>query len=289
MIVGDSNQCSLCKAIISGDPSMLEAVPVGDTVVFFPAEPAVLGRCLVASKRHVETLADLNIREVQQMISVAYDVAKILTDCLHSEGVSIVQSSGPSLEQDIPHVHFHVIPWQNHNPIGEFPPSELICSKEEMDEVLVTVRRRIVLSSWTVSPEDRRQHLIFLQEVISRMSQSSAMVKGWLLPAVTAVYGYSLTKNSLPVALLGIFITIIFMIVDLGYLSAERRYRLLYARVADGDPSIAPYSLNYAVLDPKEKYRFSDRLNLLRSWFVWPLYTSLILVGIFVVVTVIVS
>ena len=46
-----------------------------------------------------------------------------------------------------------------------------------------------------VSPEDRRQHLSFIQAVVTRMSQASSSSKTWPLPIVKLTYGYAITKT----------------------------------------------------------------------------------------------
>jgi hypothetical protein len=92
-------------------------------------------------------------------------------------------------------------------------------------------------------PEDRRKHLEFIQAIIARMSAASANVKGWLLPVVTAAYGYALTKHSPSVAILGMAASAMFAFIDAHYLDEERKYRQLYNAVADGKQQIPPFSL----------------------------------------------
>ena len=56
-------------------------------------------------------------------------------------------------------------------------------------------------------PEDRRKHLDFIQSVVTRMSAASSNAKAWLLPVVTAAYGYALTQRADSVALLAVSYT----------------------------------------------------------------------------------
>ena len=87
-------------------------------------------------------------------------------------------------------------------------------------------------------PEDRRKHLEFIQAIIARMSAASASAKGWLLPVVTAAYGYALTKDSWPVALLGLGASVMFAFIDAHYLDEEKKYRRLYNAVAESSRSL---------------------------------------------------
>lgn len=111
-------------------------------------------------------------------------------------------------------------------------------------------------SVYGYGPEDRRKHLEFIQAIIARMSAASANAKGWLLPVVTATYGYALTKDSWPVALLGLGASAIFAFIDAHYLDEEKKYRRLYNAVAGGEQQIPPFSLDPSQADrplPKQQ------------------------------------
>lgn len=119
--------------------------------------------------------------------------------------------------------------------------------------------------------EDRRRHLDYLQAVITRMSSASSATKGWLLPVVTATYGYALTAGEAGVALLGIAAVAIFSLMDANYLGQERAFRDLYDRVArlkSGEP-VPAFAMNPAWAAPAEDDESgaeSRRRFLVRSW-----------------------
>lgn len=92
------------------------------------------------------------------------------------------------------------------------------------------------------SPEERRQHLDFIQSAISRMSSGSAVSKGWALTIAIAAYGYAGTKPSALVALLGMFAVLLFASVDSRYLREEKKYRLLFDAAREG--RVAVYEMN---------------------------------------------
>lgn len=52
---------------------------------------------------------------------------------------------------------------------------------------------------------DVLQHLQFIQSLINRLDSSSATLKGWLIPVVTASYGFAYVNHNLLVLLLGMF------------------------------------------------------------------------------------
>jgi len=99
----------------------------------------------------------------------------------------------------------------------------------------------------TVSPmctdlEDRRKHLEMVQAVVSRMAAASSTAKGWLLPVVTATYGYALVQHTAGVAALGLAAVAIFAVLDAQYLRQERAYRVLFRAVAEN--RVSGYDLN---------------------------------------------
>jgi histidine triad (HIT) family protein len=143
------------------------------------------------------------------------------------------------------------------------------------------------------SDEDRRKHLDFIQAIVTRMSAASSSAKGWLLPVVTATYGFALTQYSRAVTLLGLAAVALFMLLDANYLRQERAYRRLYDTVAKGTREVPPFSLDPSDADDPIPASVGWRKRLrkligrwLPSWRVWsswsilPFYGALLLIGV---------
>lgn len=80
--------------------------------------------------------------------------------------------------------------------------------------------------------DDRRQHLAFIQDVITRMNSNSFSLKGLMITIVAALGAFFVNDYDegtavvyLAVALL---LVLIFWFLDAYYLKMERQYRLLY-------------------------------------------------------------
>jgi len=93
------------------------------------------------------------------------------------------------------------------------------------------------------SREDLHKHLDFIQTIVTRMSAASTSTKSWLLPVVTATYGYGMTQNAWSVIALGLGAVLLFMFLDAHYLDREKAYRALYDAVAR-KKGIPLFSLN---------------------------------------------
>ena len=71
--------------------------------------------------------------------------------------------------------------------------------------------------------EDLHKHLDFIQAVVTRMSAASTSTKSWLLPVVTATYGYGMTQNAWSVIALGLGAVLLFMFLDVTTSTGRRR------------------------------------------------------------------
>ena len=76
--------------------------------------------------------------------------------------------------------------------------------------------------------EDRRQHLEFIQNVITRMNANSFQLKGLTIAIVTALFGIYATTANVIFVFLGIFPTLLFWFLDSYYLLQERKFRGIY-------------------------------------------------------------
>lgn len=85
--------------------------------------------------------------------------------------------------------------------------------------------------------EDVRQHLSFIEGVITRMNSNSFSMKGWMVAIVSALCavcaGSTASSNSKILLYIAIFVILIFWGLDAYYLKKERQYRELYKDVVN--------------------------------------------------------
>lgn len=137
-----------------------------------------------------------------------------------------------------------------------------------------------------MSAEDRRKHLDFIQAAVNRMAAASATTKGWLLPVVTATYGYAVTQGSRYIAFLGMAAVVLFGMLDAHYLRQERCFRRLYDAVAQG-LHIPHFAMDCSQVDSDGRsdkprnllQKWIPPVEVLESWAIGPLYGGLLLVG----------
>jgi histidine triad (HIT) family protein len=68
------------------------------------------GHVLVATRRQVETLVELEEAEAAHLFAVAHRVARAVQAEFNPEGMTLLQTNRPAGWQTVPHVHVHVLP-----------------------------------------------------------------------------------------------------------------------------------------------------------------------------------
>lgn len=121
--------------------------------------------------------------------------------------------------------------------------------------------------------DDVRQHLSFIQGVITRMNSNSFSMKGWMVAIVSAllaVYAANAdADNAFLYFIAAIMADIIFCFLDAFYLKMEKQYRDLYDKVR-GNPLETNFDMDASC--------FSRTLfEALKSKSVWILYFAVFL------------
>lgn len=126
--------------------------------------------------------------------------------------------------------------------------------------------------------DDVRQHLSFIQGVISRMNSNSFSMKGWMVAIVSAlcaVYASNSTLDASYIYIIAALIAdILFCFLDAYYLKMEKEYRKLYNKVLKS-PVETDFNM---MIEDEQKVCFCEAF---KSPSVWILYTVVaILLGI---------
>lgn len=83
-----------------------------------------------------------------------------------------------------------------------------------------------------VYTEDRRQHLAFIQDVITRMNSNIFSLKGLMITIVAALVAFTVNDDNKDTAVfnlsIALLLVLIFWFLDAYYLKMERQYRMLY-------------------------------------------------------------
>jgi histidine triad (HIT) family protein len=114
----DANEsCVFCK-IVAGEIPSSKIFEDAHCLAFLDIGPLAPGHLLIIPKQHAECLWDLDASIVAGMGSQLPRLARAVMDATGAEGCNILQNNGPASGQEVPHVHFHIIPRQTGDGLG---------------------------------------------------------------------------------------------------------------------------------------------------------------------------
>ena len=96
--------------IIAGEIPCAKVHEDQRTFAFMDAGQVNPGHVLVASRRPVETLMELDETEIAALFRTVHRVARAVEVAFQPAGVTILQANKPASWQTVPHVHVHVLP-----------------------------------------------------------------------------------------------------------------------------------------------------------------------------------
>ena len=101
--------CLFCR-IVRGEIPCAKVFEDKNALAFLDINPASKGHTLVIPKKHFETLAEMPDNELKKLAIAVRDIAKAVVRETKTRGFNVVESNGTAAEQEIPHVHFHIVP-----------------------------------------------------------------------------------------------------------------------------------------------------------------------------------
>ena len=92
------------------------------------------------------------------------------------------------------------------------------------------------------------KHLEMIEKIIERMAKNCLQIKGWTITLVTLVSAFAAKDNDKRFLLLSLIPILGFWLLDAFYVQVERRYKILYARVAKMDESEIDFNMNTRII-----------------------------------------
>ncbi len=103
------NNCIFCKIVKGEAPSW--KVWENETVyAFLDINPVSPYHTLVIPKKHFVNIFDISDFELREVISGVREVVKMYEEKLGIKNLQIVNSNGHAGQQDVFHIHFHIVP-----------------------------------------------------------------------------------------------------------------------------------------------------------------------------------
>ena len=140
MTPSSAADCVFCRIVAGTLPASI--VEQDDTIVAF-LDPRQVhgGHTLVVPKLHVETIFDLDAATGAALMSALTRVAAALRTVVPSDGLSVWQSNGPGAYQEVPHVHFHLMPRRTGDGLLRIYPGRIEnVRREDLDQQAELIR-----------------------------------------------------------------------------------------------------------------------------------------------------
>ena len=101
--------CIFCK-IIRGEAKSWKIYEDDFTFVFLDINPVNEYHTLVIPKRHFENIFDITEDEFQHLSKTIKRIVNLYNVKLGMKNIQIINSSGAEAQQDVFHIHFHIVP-----------------------------------------------------------------------------------------------------------------------------------------------------------------------------------
>ena len=89
----------------------------GDVIACLDINPFSRGHTLVIPKRHSTGLLDTDDATLAAVIADVKKIAAHLKEKLGADGFNVLQNNGAAAGQSVSHLHFHIIPRRNGDPL----------------------------------------------------------------------------------------------------------------------------------------------------------------------------
>ena len=100
--------------ILRGELPAIKVYEDDHVLAFMDIMPQADGHTLIIPKTPAITLLDLDPEIVAYTIKIVQKIAQAIETALNTQGIVLMQLSGASAGQTVPHVHFHLIPSSVH-------------------------------------------------------------------------------------------------------------------------------------------------------------------------------
>jgi histidine triad (HIT) family protein len=101
--------CVFCK-IVAGQIPSLRVYEDDLVLAFLDIGPLAEGHLLVIPKEHAERLEDMPSETLAHLARQLPTLARVVLRVTGAAGYNLLQNNGRVSGQEIPHVHFHIIP-----------------------------------------------------------------------------------------------------------------------------------------------------------------------------------
>jgi histidine triad (HIT) family protein len=128
------SSCIFCR-IVARDEAASVVLDSERVLAFMDLRQFHAGHVLVVPKEHLANIYELqDVALGAELMSVIGQVSRAVRDVVEPEGMNIWQSTGEAAGQEVPHLHFHVLPrFRDDGLLRVYPSKPGYPPREELD------------------------------------------------------------------------------------------------------------------------------------------------------------
>ena len=104
-----SANCLFCRIVTGAIPST-RVYEDADTLAFMDIGPIIKGHTLVIPNKHYDPITQTPEDVLAKVMVVVRKIAQAQMNGLKADGVNVLNANGEAAGQQVPHIHFHVVP-----------------------------------------------------------------------------------------------------------------------------------------------------------------------------------
>lgn len=135
------DSCIFCRIVLKQAPGSI--IYEDETALaFLDNRPLSEGHTLVIPREHYQDIFEIPEEVLCQVHQVSRRIAIALEKAFKVDGISIFQQNGRAANQDIFHLHVHVVPRWEGQKLGRFPDSSET-NREELNKIAEIIKRHL--------------------------------------------------------------------------------------------------------------------------------------------------
>ena len=131
--------CIFCK-IVAGELPAERVDEDEHTIAFMDINPWTRGHSLVIPRNHLRNLYEVGAEDLSHTVAATKRLAERMRDRLGCDGINLLNSCEPAAWQTVFHLHVHVIPRYENDPL-RLPGQPLTPEEGELAQVAAELRR----------------------------------------------------------------------------------------------------------------------------------------------------
>ncbi len=130
--------CIFCK-IVKGEIPCKKIYEDEQNLSFLDIFPRATGHALVIPKKHCETFDQMELADLQSFIIAVQKVTQLLKQKLDAPAFNIISNNGALSGQEVPHLHFHILPRYATEKLSLHFPPVVQSAKERLDQIYAEI------------------------------------------------------------------------------------------------------------------------------------------------------